>query len=103
MKLESGTLQGTAEFSASDAENEIGSAKRAMILPTVESSRPRVASKPRKSRLWLWFLAAFFVQAAMWTAWLVIAAHHRVEEVPLVSERPGTSAPKHPTGSDGKP
>jgi hypothetical protein len=39
--------------------------------------------KIRRSRLWLWFVAAFLVQCAAWTAWFVIASHHRVEEVPL--------------------
>lgn len=50
----------------------------------VENTRDRApASARKKSRLWLWFLAAFLVQAAAWTAWIVIASHHRVEEVPL--------------------
>ena len=40
---------------------------------------------PKPSRLWLWFLAAFVWQAAVWTAWIVIASHHRVTEVPLVT------------------
>jgi len=42
---------------------------------------------PKASRLWLWFLAAFVWQAAVWTAWIVIASHHRVTEVPLVTTR----------------
>lgn len=41
------------------------------------------AHKP--SRLWLWFVAAFALQAAAWTAWFVIAGRHRVQEVPLVT------------------
>jgi hypothetical protein len=40
-----------------------------------------------KSRLWLWFIAAFVLQASVWTAWIVIASHHRVAEVPLVTNR----------------
>jgi hypothetical protein len=40
------------------------------------------------SRLWLWFVAAFVVQAAVWTAWITIAARHPVAEVPL--NPPGT-------------
>lgn len=41
--------------------------------------------QPQKpSRLWLWFVAAFVVQAAMWTALFIIASHNKVEEVPLV-------------------
>jgi hypothetical protein len=43
-----------------------------------------VAASPRKSRLWLWFVAAFALQLAAWIAWFVIAAHHPVEQVPLV-------------------
>ena len=39
----------------------------------------------KPSRLWLWFVAAFVLQFAVWTAWLVLAAHHRVEEVPLAT------------------
>jgi hypothetical protein len=50
-----------------------------------DSAAP-AGAKP--SRLWLWFLAAFVVQAAMWTAWLVLASRHRVMEVPIaVAER----------------
>jgi hypothetical protein len=40
---------------------------------------------PTRSKLWLWFVAAFLVQAAAWTAWFVIAAQHKVQEVPLVT------------------
>ncbi len=40
------------------------------------------AAKP--SRLWLWFVAAFAIQAAAWTTWFVIASNHKVQEVPLV-------------------
>jgi hypothetical protein len=38
-----------------------------------------------KSRLWLWFVAAFALQLAAWTAWFIIASHHKVEEVPVVT------------------
>jgi hypothetical protein len=42
-------------------------------------------STPGKgSRLWLWCVAAFVVQAAVWAAWFTIAHHHPVQEVPLV-------------------
>jgi hypothetical protein len=37
-----------------------------------------------KSRVWLWFVAVMALQAAVWTAWLTVASHHRVAEVPLV-------------------
>lgn len=43
------------------------------------------AAKP--SRLWVWFVAAFFIQAAAWTAWFAIAARHKVQEVPLATAR----------------
>lgn len=43
---------------------------------------------PRRSYLWLWFVAAFLIQAGAWTTWFIIAGKHRVEEVPLVSFEP---------------
>lgn len=39
----------------------------------------------KKSRLWLWFVAAFAVQLAVWAAWLAIASQNRVAEVPLAA------------------
>lgn len=42
----------------------------------------------KKSRLWWWFLAAFLLQLAAWTAWFVIAAKHQVAEVPLTTSAP---------------
>lgn len=42
------------------------------------------------SRLWWWVVAAFAVQIAAWTAWLIVASHHPVEEVPLAT---GSSRP----------
>jgi hypothetical protein len=44
-----------------------------------------VTNALKPSRLWLWFVAAFVVQFAAWTAWFVIAAHHQVEDVPLAT------------------
>ena len=41
----------------------------------------------KKSRLWIWFVAAFALQLGAWTAWFVIASQHRVQEVPLVGSR----------------
>lgn len=38
----------------------------------------------RPSRLWLWIVAAFALQALAWTTWLVIASHNKVEEVPVI-------------------
>ena len=37
----------------------------------------------KKSKLWLWFVAAFALQFAAWAAWFVVAAKHPVEEIPL--------------------
>ena len=48
------------------------------------------ASSPapvRRSRLWLWVVAAFAVQLAAWAVWLVIASKHKVQEVPVVKSR----------------
>ena len=54
--------------------------------PTMELSangRESAAPTRKASRLWWWFVAAFALQIGAWTAWLVIAAQHRVAEVPL--------------------
>lgn len=45
-------------------------------------SKP-VAPVAKSSRLWWWFVVAFLIQAAAWIAWFIIAAQHRVAEVPL--------------------
>jgi hypothetical protein len=42
-------------------------------------------STEKKSKLWILFIVAFALQFAAWTAWFIIAAHHRVEEVPLAT------------------
>ncbi len=42
-------------------------------------------SRTPRSKLWLWFVAAFVVQAAMWGVWFAIAARNKVESVPLVT------------------
>jgi hypothetical protein len=39
----------------------------------------------KKSRAWLWFVAAFALQLGAWTAWFTIASKHKVAEVPLES------------------
>ena len=49
---------------------------------TVEANSTGETVK-RPSKLWLWFVAAFVIQALAWTAWFIIAAHNKVEEVPL--------------------
>lgn len=43
-------------------------------------------SKSPRSKLWLWFVAAFIVQAAMWGAWFAIAARNPVQTVPLATQ-----------------
>lgn len=43
--------------------------------------------KPTASKLWVWFVLAFAMQFAAWTAWFIVAAHHPVEEVPVVRLR----------------
>ena len=48
---------------------------------------PPAGASARPSRLWWWFIAAFAIQAAVWTAWISLAAQHRVEEVPLATAR----------------
>lgn len=48
---------------------------------------PADAAPAPRSRLWLWFVAAFAVQLAAWGIWLTIAARHRVQEVPIVRGR----------------
>lgn len=53
-------------------------------IETASNSAP-----DRPSRLWLWVVAAFALQAAAWTTWFILAAHHRVAEVPL--ETPAVS------------
>jgi hypothetical protein len=39
----------------------------------------------KKSRLLLWVVLAFVIQAAAWTAWFTIAAHNKVTEIPLTT------------------
>jgi len=56
-----------------------------------EDSRP--SSPPKPSRLWLWFVAAFLLQAVAWAAWLFIASRNRVEDVPLTT---GQHRVEHP-------
>jgi hypothetical protein len=46
-----------------------------------------IGAKP--SRLWLWFVAAFLIQAVAWTALFRIASQNRVEEVPLATKTIG--------------
>src|SRR5688572_32706366 len=45
--------------------------------PCVQTATP---GTPTPSRLWLWFVAAFLIQAAAWTIWFTIASQHRIED-----------------------
>ena len=45
---------------------------------------PTPALTPR-SRVWWWACAAFALQMTVWTLWIAIASHHKVEEVPLAT------------------
>ena len=53
--------------------------------PSLAAEHAPVPSPRKKSRLLLWVVVAFLIQAAAWTAWFTIAANHRVAEVPLES------------------
>jgi hypothetical protein len=44
--------------------------------------------EPARNRLWWWVAAAFTLQVAVWTGWLMFAARHPVAEVPLATEQP---------------
>ena len=39
--------------------------------------------RARPSRIWLWVVAAFAIQLAVWTGWFILASKHPVAEVPL--------------------
>lgn len=45
----------------------------------------------KSSRLWYWVGAAFALQLAAWTAWLIVASHHQIEEIPLATHDRRTS------------
>lgn len=51
--------------------------------PGAPPAQPARPSTTRSSKVWLWFVAAFVIQAAAWAAWFVIASQHKVAEVPL--------------------
>ena len=57
-------------------------------------SEPHLQTKA--SRLWLWFVAALVLQLGAWTAWLVIASQHKVQEVPLAGARPTLTEIRNP-------
>lgn len=51
-------------------------------MSSIDTTSP---ARARRSRLWLWIVAAFVIQAAAWTAWFTIASRNRVAEVPLAT------------------
>jgi hypothetical protein len=57
--------------------------------PAALGASPAAGAPRKASRLWLWFVAAFLVQLAAWTTWILIASHHRVQEVPLATQGSG--------------
>ena len=77
----------------SHAAGGAGSSSRPEISGRPPGDRANAAQTPArsesgphhktKSRLWLWFVAAFLIQGAAWTAWFIIASQHKVAEVPL--------------------
>lgn len=60
-------------------------ATRANGVATQVRSESEPHLQTETSRLWLWFVAAFVLQLAAWTAWFVIAAQNKVQEVPLAT------------------
>lgn len=54
--------------------------------PALPSAVGRPPARGR-SRLWLWFVAAFLIQLGAWTVWLTIAAKNPVQSVPVISTR----------------
>jgi len=51
----------------------------------MSASAVKPPGQTRASRLWLWIVVAFVIQAAAWTTWFTIASQHRVAEVPLAT------------------
>lgn len=51
--------------------------------PPPVTERVSVPIDRKKSRLLVWVVLAFLIQAIAWTAWFTIAARHKVAEVPL--------------------
>ena len=61
-------------------------------LSEIEETNVVRPTAAKGSHLWLWFVTAFIIQGVAWATWVVIASHHKVQEVPLV-----TSAPPAPS------
>jgi len=54
------------------------------VPPTPPNPEPAPTSG--RSYIWLIFVAVVVLQLAAWTAWFIVASHHRVEEVPLATD-----------------
>ncbi len=67
--------------------NDFGAPGAPAAPPAGEAEQDSGPVSGRKSRLWLWFVAAFVVQIGVWAVWFVIASRHPVQEVPLVHTR----------------
>ena len=76
---------GLSRLSGSDVAGVADPGQAGRPQPNPGSATP-ATSEPKTSRLWLWFVAAFMIQAAAWVVWFTIAAKHRIEEVPLTTE-----------------
>ncbi len=74
-------------MSTTESSSDADRSGRPPCLPELESGRPGRLPLHRPSRLWLWFVAAFALQFAVWAAWLTFASHHTVSEVPLATGR----------------
>ena len=73
--------------SSCSGRSSFSARRRACCAKRRKRSVPARSAKNKPSRLWLWAVAAFVLQAAAWTAWFVIASHNKVQEVPLVRSR----------------
>lgn len=59
-------------------------------MPAADTASPaqgEASAAAPKSKLWLWFVAAFVLQLAVWVAWFTIASQNKVQEVPLATSR----------------
>jgi hypothetical protein len=55
-------------------------------MTTPEPVRIDQGSRRVGRTLIAWVIAAFVLQACVWTGWLLFAARHQVAEVPLATE-----------------
>jgi len=92
-------VQGVTVFSADRDALVIDLSRRenitghdAELMPSDDTAAARVGI-PKPSRLWIWVVVAFVLQLGVWTGWIVIASHHKVEEVPLAGVAPKKASP----------